>query len=82
MFIEIIWKVYVFYLFYFNGMIFKFLNEKGKVIDEWIVFSVGGGVLVEEGYDKGLILEIYDMNCMSEIFYWCECIGCNYWEYV
>lgn len=26
--------------------------------------------------------EIYDMNRMSEILYWCERTGRNYWEYV
>ena len=39
---EIIWKAHVFYPFHPNGMTFKSLNEKGKVTDEWTVFSVGG----------------------------------------
>ncbi len=46
------------------------------------VFSVGGGALAEEGHDKGSTPEIYDMNRMSEILYWCERTGRNYWEYV
>mgnify|MGYP000134507676 FL=1 len=33
-------------------MTFKSLNEKGKVTDEWTVFSVGGGALAEEGTTK------------------------------
>ena len=53
-----------------------------KVTDEWTVFSVGGGALAEEGHDKGSTPEIYDMNRMSEILYWCERTGRNYWEYV
>ena len=79
---EIIWKAHVFYPFHPNGMTFKSLNEKGKVTDEWTVFSVGGGALAEEGHDKGSTPEIYDMNRMSEILYWCERTGRNYWEYV
>ena len=63
-------------------MTFKSLNEKGKVTDEWTVYSVGGGALAEEGHDKGSTPEIYDMNRMSEILYWCERTGRNYWEYV
>ena len=63
-------------------MTFKSLNEIGKVTDEWTVFSVGGGALAEEGHDKGSTPEIYDMNRMSEILYWCERTGRNYWEYV
>ena len=55
---------------------------RSKVTDEWTVFSVGGGALAEEGHDKGSTPEIYDMNRMSEILYWCERTGRNYWEYV
>ena len=40
------------------------------------------GALAEEGHDKGSTPEIYDMNRMSEILYWCERTGRNYWEYV
>lgn len=40
--VEIVWKAHVFFPFHPNGMTFKSLNEKGKVTDEWTVFSVGG----------------------------------------
>ena len=63
-------------------MTFKSLNENGKVTDEWTVFSVGGGALAEEGHDKGATPDIYNMSRMSEILYWCERTGRNYWEYV
>lgn len=47
------------------------------------MFSVGGGALAEEGHDKSSgSPEIYDMNTMSQILYWCEHTGRNYWEYV
>ena len=44
--------------------------------------SVGGGALAEEGHDKGATPDIYNMSRMSEILYWCERTGRNYWEYV
>ena len=65
-----------------NGMTFKAFDAQKKKLDEWTVFSVGGGALAEEGHDKGSTPEIYDMNRMSEILYWCERTGRNYWEYV
>lgn len=46
------------------------------------MFSVGGGALAEEGHDKGATPDIYNMSRMSEILYWCERTGRNYWEYV
>mgnify|MGYP000821439396 FL=1 len=45
-------------------------------------FQCRRGALAEEGHDKGSTPEIYDMNRMSEILYWCERTGRNYWEYV
>ena len=75
-------KQHIFFPFHPNGMTFKSLNENGKVTDEWTVFSVGGGALAEEGHDKGATPDIYNMSRMSEILYWCERTGRNYWEYV
>lgn len=43
---------------------------------------MGGGALAEEGHDKGATPDIYNMSRMSEILYWCERTGRNYWEYV
>ena len=80
--VELIWKAHIFFPFHPNGMTFKSLNENGKVTDEWTVFSVGGGALAEEGHDKGATPDIYNMSRMSEILYWCERTGRNYWEYV
>ena len=43
---------------------------------------MGGGAPAEEGHDKGATPDIYNMSRMSEILYWCERTGRNYWEYV
>ena len=80
--VEILWKPHIFFPFHPNGMTFKSLDEKGKVTDEWTVFSVGGGALAEEGHDSLSTPEVYNMNSMSQILYWCEQTGRSYWEYV
>lgn len=80
--VEIIWKGHIFLPFHPNGMTFKALNSDKKSIDEWTVFSVGGGALAEEGQSTVATKDIYDMNSMSEILDWCKHTGKSYWEYV
>ncbi|MGL5980071.1 MAG: L-serine ammonia-lyase [Phocaeicola sp.] len=80
--VEILWKPHIFFPFHPNGMTFKAINESGNSLGEWTVFSVGGGALAEEGYDRKNQTEVYDMSHMSEILYWCEHTGRGYWEYV
>ena len=43
---------------------------------------MGGGALAEEGHDSLSTPEVYNMNSMSQILYWCEQTGRSYWEYV
>jgi L-serine dehydratase len=81
--VEILWRPQVFFPYHPNGMTFKSFDAGKNKTDEWTVFSVGGGALAEEGHDKSSgSPEIYDMNTMSQILYWCEHTGRNYWEYV
>lgn len=80
--VDIIWKPQVFFPFHPNGMTFKAFDENRKPIDEWTVFSVGGGALAEEGHDRSATPDIYEMNNLTQILYWCERTGKSYWEYV
>jgi L-serine dehydratase len=80
--VEIVWQPAIFLPFHPNGMTFRSKDAEGTVTDEWTVFSVGGGALAEEGKKNTSTPEIYDMNKMSSILYWCERTGRNYWEYV
>jgi L-serine dehydratase len=80
--VEIVWQPSIFLPFHPNGMMFRSKDAEGHVTDEWTVFSVGGGALAEEGVKNTRTPEIYDMNKMSSILYWCERTGRSYWEYV
>ena len=79
---RIIWHPHFFLPFHPNGMTFKAKDKNGKVMDEWTVYSVGGGALAEEGISTNVSPDIYDMTKMSEILAWCERTGRSYWEYV
>ena len=70
--VEILWKPHIFFPFHPNGMTFKAFDAQKKKLDEWTVFSVGGGALAEEGHDRTATNDIYNMNTMSQI-----CTGAN-----
>ena len=82
--VRIICKPDVFLPFHPNGMKFKSLTNDEKPINEWTVYSIGGGALSEGKGDDDMFNspEVYDMNSMTEIMKWCERTGRNYWEYV
>lgn len=83
--VEIIWKPSVFLPFHPNGMTFTAYDADNNKIDEWTVYSVGGGALSEGDSPKWLQQEhkdVYDMTSLADILDWCNNNGRGYWEYV
>lgn len=81
--VEIIWQPKVFLPFHPNGMTFAAFDANGKLIENWTVYSIGGGALAENNDTPSIeSREVYYMNSMSEILEWCERSGRSYWEYV
>ena len=82
--VEIIWEPKIFLPFHPNGMKFIALDAEGHEIDQWVVFSVGGGALAEENDGLGSVNtpDVYEMNHLRDIQQWCERTGRSYWEYV
>ena len=78
---EIVWQPEVFLPFHPNAMKFESLDAEGKTIDDWVVYSVGGGDIVEEGESR-VHNHVYEMTHIADIQAWCEKTGHNYWEYV
>lgn len=80
---EIVWQPKVFLPFHPNGMTFAAYDNSGKIIENWTVYSVGGGALSEGENSPSIETpDIYSMNSMTEILSWCENTGKTYWEYV
>lgn len=82
--VEIIWQLQTFLPFHPNGMKFIALDIDEKPLDEWTVYSIGGGALSE---GKGIsdyftTQEVYPLNSLHDIMRWCNDNGCSYWEYV
>lgn len=80
--VEIVWQPDIALPIHPNGMLFEALaGEPEKVIDNWEVYSIGGGDL----RDKNGILnnnEIYSLDNMSDILHWCKREGKTLWEFV
>ena len=78
--LELLWEPKVFLPFHPNGMKFEGIKD-GKAIDEWIIYSIGGGELANEQTRKS-DADIYPLTTLHEIMEWCDETGCSYWEYV
>lgn len=78
---EIVWQPDVFLPFHPNGMRFRALSCDSAIMDEWVVFSIGGGDILEDG-EQRVKENVYEMSHIAEIQQWCETTGRTYWEYV
>ncbi len=68
--------------FHTNGMLFEAFDTAGTKIEEWTVYSVGGGALSEGNVVEDRKSAVYDLTTINEIMSWCENNGTSYWEYV
>lgn len=82
--VEIIWQPRVFLPFHPNAMKFVGKDAEGNDLQEWTVYSVGGGAISEGKDDTGELgaADVYELNTMSDIKQWCYDNGRSFWEYV
>ena len=78
---EIIWHKDEKLPLHTNGMKFQAFDSAKQQIDEWEVYSIGGGELVDEK-SKDNIKEIYPHSTMKDIINYLEKEGGTFWEYV
>lgn len=79
---EIVWKPEVVHPFHTNGMRFFAYDKDGNEMKNWLVFSVGGGTIVEEGQDRYSASTVYPLKKMDDIIEWCKENKKELWEYV
>lgn len=86
--VTIHWEPHTFLPYHPNGMRFVAYRDNEQ-LDDWLVFSVGGGALGEDPdsltaqrscSDSGQ--DIYTMTTMTEILKYCQYSGKSFWEYV
>lgn len=79
---DIVWRPEIVLPYHPNGMKFAIIDDNGRAQDEWIVYSVGGGALAEEGISSLQTPDVYDLNHLDDIIKWCDQRGLSYWQYV
>ena len=78
--VEFIWKNDETLPLHSNGMRFE-AYKKGKKIDEWEVYSIGGGEIMDEN-SQSKEEHIYKQGTMQEILAYLKKEGGTLWEYV
>lgn len=69
---EVIFNYDYVYDYHPNAMLFKAYDNSNAPLDEWLVFSIGGGALKEENEKIDIKKDIYPHNTMSEILKYCN----------
>ena len=64
-----------------NAMKFEAYDAGGRVLSEWMAYSVGGGAIVDDSgqHETG---DIYPHENMTEILGYCNRKGITLWQYV
>lgn len=81
---SIIWQPEVVLPYHPNGMEFESFDESGTVLDDWTVYSVGGGRIDDKGdrIPPETVSNVYPHRNMDEIQRHLYATGMNFWEYV
>lgn len=78
--VEFLWHPEIVLPLHTNGMKFEAVDGSGKITDSWIVYSIGGGKIMDETtdlYEK----QVYEHDNITDILQWVEKRGMSYWEY-
>lgn len=63
-----------------NGMKFEAFGNDGDLLGDWVVFSVGGGAIREEGERGSEVFMVYPQKNMQEILEWSQAEGRPIWQ--
>ena len=78
---EIIWENNKYLPLHPNGMIFEAYDKYGEKLNEWEVYSIGGGEIMDKD-SESKVENIYPQTTMADIITYLEKNGGTLWEYV
>lgn len=64
-----------------NGMRFEALDNSCQTLENWVVYSIGGGDISEDGTRENRP-RVYPLSTMEEILNWCNTNHWHIWEFV
>lgn len=79
---EIVWMPEYVHPYHTNGMKFIALDENENILNEWLVFSVGGGTIKDLSDAGSKTEEVYKLNKLDDIIKWCKENNKELWQYV
>lgn len=79
---EIIWKPQTVKEFHTNGMLFQAFDKEENLQDQWEVYSVGGGSIMEASESRTGKNGLYPLTKLEDIIKWCKDNCKELWEYV
>ena len=75
------WEPEIFLPKHPNALKFIAFSNKNEAIDEWTVYSIGGGAITDD-FSETETKIIYPHKNMDEILKWCNENGNQLWEYI
>lgn len=78
---QIIWKFDESLPLHPNGMLFESFDNKGHKLNDWEVYSIGGGSIIDKN-TKLQQNQVYQHKTMADIIIHLEKNGGSFWEYV
>lgn len=80
--VTIDWQPKIVLPYHPNGMTFHAYTSDGETIEDWTIYSVGGGALEEEESGSMQSPDVYELGNITDILKWCRHNGRTLWEYV
>lgn len=79
--VEIVWEQNIKKDFHPNALQFE-VNQKGQEADKWLVYSVGGGKILDDQNKNKQEALIYSQNNMQDVINYYKDTGKTFWELV
>ncbi|WP_329905106.1 L-serine ammonia-lyase, iron-sulfur-dependent, subunit alpha [Porphyromonas pogonae] len=79
---EIIWKPEIEMPFHPNGMLFEGYDGEHHLLKDYLIYSIGGGVLANEDFNEQKASQIYPHSTIKDIIEHLNTTGKSFWEYV
>lgn len=79
---EVLWHPEIIKEFHPNGILFESFDAQNNLMEDWLIYSIGGGVLANEHFNEQKGREVYPLNSISSIIDELNSRGSSFWEYV